>query len=172
MNKKGRTRILIVIVAGLWAYNIYRTVENYQVKNESEQVQENLPPTFVPVMFNKDTFDLILPNQDPFLRDQKSWNRNLALTQSDHPKQNNSTSNPVQNQRNNPQANEVAKWPEISYHGFLRNTSEEQKLCLLKIDGRTYKMPVGNTEKEVQIITAFPDSVLIAFHSEKRTFFK
>jgi len=166
MDKKGRTRILIVIVAALWGYNIYRTIGNYQAENESEEILRNTPLSFQPMLFNKDTFALDLPLEDPFLRKNNTWrNRVSEPTVAAH------TPDPVRQNRAGGQTSNVnlsqhVKWPGISYHGIVRNVDQEQGLCLLKIDNRLHKVRVGETRMEVKVITSWRDSVQVCFNNE------
>lgn len=168
MNRKSWTRVLIVIVAGLWAYNIYRTVQNYQVKTENLEERQNMPLAFAPILFNKDTFDLYLPKQDPFLKNQSG-----GFNQADQNAPNLIPQNPpiqpkppVQAPVNNPQ------WPEITYFGFLRNHQAEHKLCILKINGKNYRLSVGDEKDNVKIVEAYPDSIRLVFNQTVKTIVK
>lgn len=168
MTKKGWTRILIVIVASLWGYNIYRTIENMQVKAEVAEMTQNQSLSFTPVSFNKDTFELQLPKQDPFLKGvANSTNTNNVQTTS------------LQTERNLPQQNRTAlvpkstdKWPTIAYHGFLRKHGEDQKLCMITIDTKSYRIQEGNTQDNVLLDKAYSDSVVLIFNEERKTFYK
>lgn len=166
MNRKSWTRVLIVVVAGLWGYNIYRTVQNYQVKTEHLEERQNMPLAFAPILFNKDTFELHLPKQDPFLKNQPT----SQVTGSQNSNQNQAPivqHKPViQPTLTNP------KWPEITYFGFLRNHQAEHKLCMIKIDGKNYRLSVGDEKQNLKIIEAYPDSVIIAFNNTLKTFLK
>lgn len=168
MNKKGWTRILIVVVAGLWGYNIYRTVENYQLKTESEEERERIPMSFAPVMFNKDTFELSLPNQDPFLKDQSGWRSTLTV--------NRGNTNPAPTQVKPVEQKSIQAvsepWPKIKYYGFLKNHEQEHKLCMLNVDGRNYRLATGAEKDNIKVLQAYPDSVVIGFNNSIKTFSK
>ena len=169
MDKKGWTRILIVIVAGLWAYNIYRTVENYQVQNESQESQRNLPPNFAPIMFNKDTFNLYLPNQDPFLKNQK-WNRGTGQASVTYNSQNdNRTPRPLPTL---PKPDPVVKWPSVKFYGYVMNHEDNRKLCMINISGRNYRLHAGESKENVEVINVYPDSVVVKFNEQLKTFLK
>lgn len=170
MNRKSWTRILIVVVAGLWAYNIYRTVENYQVKTDSQSEQENTSMSFAPVMFNKDTFLLDLPLEDPFLRNERQWNRSIDNFNSSN------ATNPSQGnpRRPNPIPPIVNKteWPTIKYFGFIRNHNAGRQLCMLKIADKNHRLSIGDSEAQVTLIQAYSDSVVLSFQEEMKTFKK
>ncbi len=167
MNKKSWTRILIVIVAGLWGYNIYRTIENYQMKTESDKGRERIPMSFAPVMFNKDTFELSLPDPDPFLKEQSTWKSTVTSSSTTHPQ--NVVPTPVI--QTNPLPISVP-WPKINYYGFLRNHEQDHKLCMLKVDGKNYRLATGAVQDNIKVIQAYKDSVIIEFNGSVKTFSK
>ncbi len=167
MNKKSWTRILIVIVAGLWGYNIYRTIENYQMKTESDKERERIPMSFAPVMFNKDTFELSLPDQDPFLKEQSTW-KSTVISGSTTSPQNVVPTSVIQT---NPLPISVP-WPKIYYYGFLRNHEQDHKLCMLKVDGKNYRLATGAVQDNIKVIQAYKDSVIIEFNGSVKTFSK
>jgi len=168
MDRKKWTRVLIVVVAGLWAYNIYRTVENYQVKNEVREERANEPMVSVPILFNKDTFDLELPSDDPFLRGQSGWENRTSFTAASTDNsdrkihENSSPDNPP----------ELQNWPTIKYFGFLRRIQENHQLCILNIDGQNHRMAVGEKKGGIEIVRAYPDSVVVLFNNERKAFKK
>lgn len=170
MNRKRITQILVVVVAGLWGYNIYRTVENYQVRQDNIEMQENQPSGFVPMMFNKDTFDLVLPGQDPFMRDGSTYRKNQNLAQNH--------SQPVQQNQNRPSVvrqpkiEPSTKWPEIAYYGFVRNHNKSEKLCLVKIGNELLRIAENETKSQVHLLAAYPDSIRVEFAGDKRSFRK
>lgn len=167
MNKKAGTRILIVVVAALWVYNIYRTIQNVQVKNEVQENTINAPLTFAPVVFDKDTFELDLPNKDPFLKNGSFAVQPIQPT----------TENPspkLVKRENTPTvaANPQKKWPEITYYGYLKNHQSNHQLCLINLSGKNYRLAVGATKDAVTILQAYPDSIVVAFQNETKTVFK
>jgi len=169
MDKKSWTRILIVIVAGLWAYNIYRTVENYQITAESQEHAENQPLTFAPVLFNKDTFNLFLSSTDPFLKNQKFRAGGEDPIGAQTIQHSSGSNQPAQTPP--PQIQKIS-WPKISYFGFLKNLDENHQLCMININGKKFRMRAGETKEGIQIVTAYPDSIRLAFQNEFKTVLK
>ena len=171
MNKKTRTKILIAIVGTVWIYNIYRTYMNYQVKqelDESEQVYN--VPSFSPVMFNKDTFELELPDLDPFLKRHTSGFSN----NSNHSEitQHTTTSNKKRNVPVEKVEPLVKSWPQIKYFGFIKNHDKEDALCLIQINGRNSKVTKGDNLSGVFISKVYRDSVLLVYEGEEKMFVK
>ncbi len=168
MNKKAGTRILILIVAGLWAYNIYRTIQNAQFKNELQENKVNAPLTFAPVLFNKDTFELFLPDKDPFLK-----NGSFTAQPLQNLNENSSTKPPVKKENLAPQPVHVPKkWPEIAYFGYLKNHQSNHQLCLINLAGKNYRLAIGATKEAVTVLRAYPDSIVVAFQNETKTVLK
>jgi hypothetical protein len=168
MNKKAGTRILIFVVAGLWAYNIYRTIQNVQVKIEVQDNKVNAPLTFAPVLFNKDTFELFLPDKDPFLKNGSFTAQPIQQTT-----ENPSTKPPIKKD-NTPTVpvNLQKKWPEITYFGYLKNHQSNHQLCLINLAGKNYRLAVNDTKEAVTILRAYPDSIVVAFQNETKTVLK
>lgn len=170
MDKKLRNKILYIIVGVLWSVAIYRTYNNYQVKSENEEIQSQSISSFSPIAFNKDTFDLILPNQDPFLRSGYHFIRDNGNNDGSQ-NGNNNTSHVVKVKE---PVVPVApkKWPSIEYFGFILNRDQDKTLCMLKIDGKSIKLPEGDSEYGIYFTSVFRDSVYIVFEGEEKTFFK
>jgi hypothetical protein len=168
MNRKNWTGILIVIVAGLWAYNIYRTVENYQVKTDTQSEHQNTAMSFAPVMFNKDTFLLDLPLEDPFLRNEGRWNQSTNNNNSSN------LTNATQGSTRRPSptpppAEKSIEWPSIKYFGFIRNHNAGHQLCMLKIADKTHRLSIGDSQDKITLIQAYSDSVVLSFNNEMKT---
>ena len=168
MNKKAGTRILIFIVAALWTYNIYRTIQNVQVKNQVQENKVNAPLTFAPVLFNKDTFELFLPDKDPFLK-----NGSFTAQPIQNLNENPLTKSPIKRE-NTPAApvNLPKKWPDIAYFGYLKNHQSNHQLCLINLAGKNYRLAVGATKEAVTVLQAYPDSIIVAFQNETKTVLK
>ncbi len=172
MNKKSWTRVLIVVVAGLWAYNIYRTVQNYQVAEEKRELETTTPLAFNTVMMNKDTFSLELPYQDPFLRTE-SYQRERNNSRTVTPENRVSNSRPSTSNQRNIRGNSAdqEKWPDIKYYGFLKNQDGNKgALCMVSIANRMHRFHQSETRNGVKIIQASRDSVKLEFEGTMRFF--
>jgi len=163
MDKKIRNRILYIAVACLWGIAIYRTYNNYQTKQENEELAIVNTPSISPIQFNKDTFELELPDKDPFL--ESGWTPTIKIENSSS---NNSTNNL------NIVKKEIVKptekvWPKIEYFGFVKNRNKNSTLCLLKIDGQLMQLSKGQNEKGILVNNVYKDSVLVVFDGERKT---
>lgn len=161
MDKKIRNRILYVTVALLWAIAIYRTYQNYRVKEENASQEIVSAPSISPIQFGKDTFELELPDHDPFL--QKAWVpkvQNDLSSSADKPK------TVIQKVIEKP----VPKsWPQIEYFGFVKNRNQNSTLCLMKIDGRQVQLSKGEKYNSLIVQNIFKDSVQVLFEGEQKT---
>jgi hypothetical protein len=164
MDKKIRNRILYVTVAILWSVAIYRTWKNHQIKEENETVEIVSVPPISPMQFQKDSFELILPERDPFLNTTwKPVSENIQPEKQEIKKQ-------------NPVVKEIEKpfttvWPKIEYFGFVKNREKNSTLCLLKIDGKQVRIGNGDVYEKIRIVNAFRDSVIVNFSGEAKTFY-
>jgi hypothetical protein len=161
MTRKVWTKILIVIVGSLWAYNIYRTVENYQFKEVRQEMVKSTNSYLAPILFNKDTFELDFPKTDPFLNSLSGQSNANQTMQPPNSNQNNNIQKPIP-----PLIKIEKKWPKISYFGFLKNHNSNHQLCLISINDKTYRIAAGEIKQGVKIIQAFPDSIQVFFGEE------
>lgn len=161
MDKKIRNRILYVTVAFLWAIAIYRTYKNYQVKEENESNEIVSAPSISPIQFGKDTFELELPDHDPFL--QRAW---TPIAQNDAPLQNDKPKVDIPKIVEKPAPK---NWPQIEYFGFVKNRNQNSTLCLLKVDGRQVQLSKGEKYNSLIVQNVFKDSVQIIFEGVLKT---
>lgn len=163
MKNKLLNRILLIVVPLIWGKYVYDMVVNQQLEEELEQLQTQNDMAYSPVRFNKDSFDLALPDRDPFL------NANFKRNQKKVPKTGNGKTSPQRNEAPKEIVPEAFKWPEIQYLGFVKNWNNQEKkpLCMMKVDGRLLKLGVGEVYKEILIESAYRDSLVLR-HEKNR----
>jgi len=160
MDKKTRNKILYVGVAALWGIAIYRTWKNFQVKQENEEFEVINAPSFSPVQFNKDTFELLLPSSDPFLSaGWKASEKTETSVEHEDPKNTIKKEIPLPVQK---------VWPQIQYFGFVKNRDKNSTLCLLKIDGRQVQLSKGQKHNGLIVMNTYRDSVLVVYEGETK----
>ena len=169
MTKKLKTRLLLVVVASIWGYNIYRGYMNYQTEQLLEESNQTYNQSnFSPLMFNKDSFELDLPEVDPFLKKSGKWSATSANNSNTS-----ASTNPIMVKKDvKPIVKEVKSWPKVSYLGFVKNLNKQTPLCLLKINGQMIKLSKGQEQGGIFVSTVFKDSVYLVFQGEERTFVK
>lgn len=151
MKNKKFLYILLPAVLVIWGsifYKIYTSVKGTDIpeslasmKNMKEEPQEK-----------EDTFSLLLNYRDPFLGKHGGVVNRPAIKASD-------------------EKTKVQKiqWPNIIYHGFIKNKSTKKVLALLEINGRESNIAAGNTIEGVSVKKIFKDSIIVAFKGEKKT---
>ena len=170
MSKKLKTRLVLVLVLIIWGFNIYRTYQNRATEELiAESEASYTSPSFSPLMFNKDSFELELAEIDPFLKKQSKYSNHS-----------NSSSQSITNNQNanKTKINKVIQpvvqkaWPQIKYLGFVKNRDQDKTLCLLQINNRTSKVGKGEQQSGVYVSNVFRDSVHLVYSGEERTFLK
>lgn len=167
MEKKRLNTILITVVAGLWGYNIYKTIENEQLSDEYLQATIDQSNNITPILFKKDSFDLELAQVDPFLKTNR-FKRNsttvqpqIAVIKDKKPK----VIVPVKEEKK-------LEWPIIQYFGFVRNHDAKQPLSMLKVGNAIHKIKAGNSIDNIYVKAVFRDSISLIFEGETRNFLK
>lgn len=170
MSKKLKTRLVLVLVLLIWGVNIYRTIQNRAAEEMIAETEASFSiPSFSPMMFNKDTFELELADVDPFLKKQsKSAKPSYESTQNSSHSQANKTHK--ENKLVQPVVNK--SWPQIKYLGFVKNRDQDKTLCLLQINNRTSKVGKGEQKSGVYVSDVYRDSVHLVYSGEERTFLK
>lgn len=154
MKKQKLNVFLIILLVIIWGVLVYKFLFPYLGK----QTNEFIVPTSANMnsykLFKKDTFELRLNKVDPFLN----------------------TSYKVKAHKVKPAAikskrrSEIVKktWPSVNYFGFVKSHKHNSKLALLRIDGKLFKVHVGEAIEEVKILTIKSDSIQLQFAREKR----
>lgn len=165
MNKKIRNRILYVTVTLLWAVAIYRTFVNYQTEENIVAAHSNNSISITPInAYIKDSFELMLPNRDPFLNKSFIPKIETAIKPNQTPDKTEKQKLPI--------AKPSVVWPDIEYFGFVKNRTTSSTRCLLKIDNQTIQLSKGEKFSGIEIMYAFSDSVRLKFESSLKTIYK
>lgn len=162
MDKKKWTYVLIVIVSGLWIYNIYKTVQTLKTPDAVNSDFSDNYLSFSTGNSMKDTFLLVLPNKDPFL-DVKFSRTNLNPTNDMGSVGLNKKINQSPPIKVLPQK---TLWPKIQYYGFVKNRTKDHQLCVISVDNKLQKMAIGESFNNLKILDASIDSLKIQFLGE------
>ena len=171
MSKKLKTRLILLAVLVIWGNIGYRIFKNYQVEQELEENTSSYQSSSVNIVnFRKDSFDLVLPDVDPFLKSRIKPNKVVA--ENTDKQSNNHSNNHHKKKVKKEKVVEETKWPQIKYLGFIRNHNNKDALCLLQINGNMLKVSKGDEEVGVFISNVFRDSIHVVYSGEERTFRK
>ena len=169
MSKKLKTRLILLVVLAIWGNIGYRLFKNYQVEKELDETQQVYnDPNFSPANFQKDSFDLQLPDTDPFLKTKIKSNYKPINETPVHTTNNNHHRKTQKEKKVVEQKN----WPKIKYLGFVKNHESSDALCLLQINGNMLKVSEGDEEIGVLVTGVFRDSIHLVFSGEEKTFRK
>ncbi len=157
MNKKYLNITLIVLLVIIWSSVFYKyfggkkaTRENlYSINITSNKTKKHGVP--------KDTFQLKLVNRDPFGVSKRKKN-NVSKP---------SISKTIKKVKQTLNKNII--WPAISYHGFVKSENSTTRLILLKIDNRIYRKREKDMVRDVSLVKAYNDSLIVSFNNDIKT---
>lgn len=164
MKNKKATYLLLAAALLIWGYIVYSVVD-FKSSNTVPKSIISLSEKKNDLLFNEvDTFSLWLNYDDPFLH-------NSAYSPSRF--QNSNQSRNVASVKVKPVTNikptETVKWPLIVFNGTITSSKENKLLCLLKVEGTDYVLPVGKQAGEIDIVSITTDSITVALKGQKKT---
>ncbi|MDY8138475.1 hypothetical protein [Aquimarina sp. 2201CG5-10] len=160
MQKKKLNKVLIAAVALIWGVVIYKFAAPYFMSEETVITADVLvkpPETF---LRKKDTFNLIIPERDPFLGKTIRVKKAVAAV----------TSKKQRIQR--PKSTTIKDWPKIEYLGFVKSKESKSKLGLLRVNGRLKRVRNGARIGDLKIKKIKDTQVIIQFQNETKDFYK
>ncbi|WP_299311231.1 hypothetical protein [uncultured Aquimarina sp.] len=160
MQKKKINKILIIAVALIWGVVIYKFAAPYFLTNDVVVTADALvsPPKIF--LRKKDTFNLNIPNRDPFLG--KTLNKRNASVFIPSRPQKKSRSKTVASK----------SWPRIEYLGFIKSKESSSRLGLLRVNGVLKRVRSGADMQGVKVKTISEDKITLQFQKDVRDFRK
>lgn len=160
MQKKKINKALIIAVALIWGVVIYKFAAPYFLTNDVVVTADALvsPPKIF--LRKKDTFNLNIPDRDPFLGKTIS-------------KRKTTVSVPSRPQKKSRSKTVVAKnWPRIEYLGFIKSKESTSRLGLLRINGVLKRVRNGADIQGVKVKTISQDKITLQFQKDIKDFLK
>lgn len=157
MKKKYLNGILIVLLIIIWGSLIYKYFGKQNNYLPSQELAYSTTDYKYIYGMTKDTSALVLINFNPF-KATKRVKKQVNLKKA-RPK----------NQSNKTDKKTIVKWPNITYHGFVKGDSKATRLILLKIGNSLYRKREKETIKDVTLIKAFNDSLIVRYNNNKKT---
>lgn len=146
--------ILLPLVLILWGYIIYRIM--VQSGPEIELSDSELPRLQNNSKANeKQSFQLYLDYQDPFLKTAIQKNENPEGEQVEHQ---------VQRRLH------TWNWPNFNYNGCIQN--HKKVVGILQINSKNLLVQEGKVYEEFKVYQLFQDSIILEREGEKRTIIK
>jgi hypothetical protein len=160
LNNKTVTYLLLLLVAGIWGFIIYRvmistdhsdTTSLLTTKSVITKEEEN----------DLDTFSIRANYGDPFLGKKipSSYQSGSFVSSDD---------NTIRKRKEKGVPKEAIDWSFISYQGLIKNRSANHIVALINIDGKEYMVKEGDIEKEVKILKNTRDSIRVEYKNKKK----
>jgi hypothetical protein len=168
MGQKRLKYILMMVVALIWGYVIYKyfiwSPEEAQGKAADTQLLP-LPDDFAE---GEDSFSLKLDYRDPFL--SKTYSSRQPTARSvEEPQQMASTPKSVQPA---PPNVPTIEWEAVAYHGLVRESGGGPALGLMRFKSRTHNIRPGDNIAGFDVLSFGRDSLVLGHEKERRTYFK
>ncbi|MBD0833792.1 hypothetical protein [Aestuariibaculum sediminum] len=151
---KGRTKTYILLVSvliiwGVIGFKVLSTLRPEKMVDFKPELTSKfeLMDTRIP-----DSFSIYIPTRDPFLGTVYS-KKTAEKSNQNKPK-------------------DDFKWVLIQYHGMITKHDDNKKICVLSINEAQQVMRVGQTFKEVKLIRAKPDKVVVRYKGRTKTIIK
>lgn len=145
----------MLIVVGIIWYQVFFRVKNNLMGDDTEIPKPNQAFTAINAIA-RDTVALNLDYRDPF--DYEKMAQNVSLLSE--------VSKVDPNPRPTPRVNTKPQfvWPNISYHGLIRNRKSEKPLALVRVDGLVYNLRLGDEIfNSIYIKSIDPESLTIRY---------
>lgn len=161
MKSKALTYIMLIVVGIIW-YQVFFRIKNNLMGEDAEVPKPNQAFTAVNAIA-RDTVDLNADYRDPFDYEKLAGSSISLLA--DAPKVTTSPK-PQPIRKSKPQF----AWPNISYHGLIRNRKSEKPLALIRVDGLVYNLRLGDEIfNSIYIKSIEPDFLTIKYMKLEKT---
>ncbi|MGB3948533.1 MAG: hypothetical protein WBM13_11155 [Bacteroidia bacterium] len=160
--KKNVIYILLPIVLIVWGtiiYRIFNTVNHTTALNTNTSAITNA--NFSNVL---DTFSINPIYNDPFIR-KKQVIEPILHTQTTIAKP---TKEKELVKKNDTDTQNNKNWPNIIYHGRVKNVETQQQFAIVQINGLSVFMKSGDVESELKLLKITDDSIEVSFQNNKK----
>lgn len=157
MNKRYVNGALVILLVVIWSSVVYKFFikpKKQLTSNQNNNIYNNYSANY---KISKDTFNLVLINNDPFKVSKKRplYKKSLKPV----------SRQVVQKTTNNTNVN----FPTITYHGFIKGENKATRLILLKINNRLYRKREEEQVNNVTVVKAYNDSLIVSFQNNLKT---
>lgn len=151
----------MLIVVGIIWYQVFFRVKNNLMGEDTAVPKPNQAQVSVNAIA-RDTVDLNLDYRDPF--DYEKLAKSVTVSSA--------PTIPTKNPR--PISRSVTKqefaWPNISYHGLIRNRKSNKPLALVRVDGLVYNLRLGDEIfNSIYIKSIEPETLTIGYKKLRKT---
>lgn len=155
---------MLPVAIFVWGLIAYKIMAGLKAEGDNPSFTTDTTNYFMSTL-DADTFSLILAYKDPFLGKNLYQHQEPSESYNEYnlqyKKQEESIKQPA-----------VLKWPAISYLGLILNKKNGNYVSLLKIENKEHILLEGQEAKGIKVLKAYPDSVIVQFQKEIKTYQK
>ncbi|UZO80680.1 hypothetical protein NBT05_17275 [Aquimarina sp. ERC-38] len=158
MQKKQINTILLITVAIIWLVVIYKFVAPFFTTTTGIITAETLVTPSQIKIKKKDSFQLIIPDRDPFL--DKTYQPIVKVK----------TGSKKSVKKNKIKTKSLKTWPKIQYVGFIKAAKNSNKLALVRFDGKLKRVRINQTYDNIKVLKIEDQQLLLSMENETKIF--
>ena len=151
--------MLIIAVALIWGVVLYKFIAPYFAKQSKALVMETPTEPSLLRIKKKDTLNLSFPTRDPFLGKSAIKRKPKAQKKTTSVRRPSTIAKPI-------------LWPKIKYLGFVKSSNSKNRLALVRIDGKLYRVKKNESVAGLKIKNISGEELLILNGKEEKSFSK
>jgi len=157
MDKKKINTVLIIALTCIWSVVLYKFINPFFVNTDIAHVIEIPNEAILTPIKKKDTVVLNFPERDPFLGKIKKANTAKPKSR-------------IKIDKSIPKITAQVVWPKIEFLGYVKSNSSKNKLGLVRVDGRLYRVKRNSTISGLIIKDVTDETVIIANGKNQKIF--
>ena len=161
MQKKTINILLITICIVIYRAIFVKAFVKKKIVDETSLVADNFTTIDLNFETSKDSVHLFFPKRSPF----GEARRNAPIKQ--EPKKQSFGKQIIKN----PTSSKTI-WPDIIYHGFIKNKLSNKPLIAVTVNNKMYKVRTSQIIDNLSVNAVFNDSIRVEYNNELKTFYK
>ena len=156
MQKRIINGLLITLCVVIYSAIFFKAFWKKEEVSSTSIIADSYSNFDLNVNTNKDSIELFFPKRSPF----------------GEPSKINKIVNRIQSNKSETIKKEPTKkqWPRIAYFGFVKNSTNNQKLAVVKVNNDLFRKREGDyLDNELKIHKAFSDSIIVSYGKDLKT---
>ncbi|MHA7843653.1 MAG: hypothetical protein ACX93I_10060 [Winogradskyella sp.] len=156
MQKRIINGFLITLCIIIYGAIFFKAFWKKEEVNSSPLVADSYTNFDLKVNTDKDSIELFFPTRSPFGEPSKISN----------------VASKTQSKKSETLKKEPTKktWPRISYFGFVKNSANNQKLAVVKVNDNLFRKREGDyLDDKIKILRAYSDSIIVSYGKDLKT---
>ncbi len=145
---------------------LFKIFSKVSSRDDSAQINKTLTGVNTNEELLTDTFSIRANYRDPF--SGKTDKSDVRIISTDENKSSKKANSPKQN----PKLPINNVFPNVRYEGLIKNKQSNKQLILVRINGQSNIMKIGEIVNEVELTKVFRDSIEVKFQKEKKFILK